>query len=105
MKKNLFKNMSRMVMALAVVGTMTLASCNPEPDESDLFTATGETAADFIKRKPYLSSFNNILAKAGLDRNLSAYGVYTCFAPNNDAVEAYVKKLYNDTEAKTPHII
>ena len=103
MKKNLFKNMSRMVMALATVSTIALTSCNPEPDESDLFTATGETAADFIKRKSYLSSFNDILAKAGLDRNLSAYGVYTCFAPNNDAVEAYVKKLYNDTEAKTPH--
>ena len=41
MNKNLFKNMSRMVMALAAVGTMTLVSCNPEPDESDLFTATG----------------------------------------------------------------
>ena len=55
MKKNLFKNMSRMVMALATVSTIALTSCNPEPDESDLFTATGETAADFIKRKSYLS--------------------------------------------------
>ena len=103
MNKNLFKNMSRMVMALAAVGTMTLVSCNPEPDESDMFTATGETAADYIKRKPELSSFDMILNKIGIDRNLSSYGIYTCFIPTNEAVTEYITKLYNDESAKIPH--
>lgn len=94
-----------LMFACALTGTTVtfLAGCNPEPDESDLFTATGETVADYLKRKPELSSFNYILSRTGLDRNLAAYGEYTCFAPNNEAVAAYVDKLYNDEEAKTPH--
>ena len=78
-------------------------ACNPEPDESDLYTATGETAADYIKRKPELSSFDYILSRVGLDRNLSAYGEYTCFIPTNDGVAAYINKLYNDEESSLPH--
>ena len=45
-------------VAVAVVSMAAFVSCNPEPDESDLFTSTGETAADFIKRKSELSSFD-----------------------------------------------
>ena len=62
MKNHLF-NICGRLLAFGVVG-LTMAAvigCNPEPDESDLYTATGETAADFIKRKPELSAFNNIL--------------------------------------------
>jgi uncharacterized surface protein with fasciclin (FAS1) repeats len=80
-----------------------ISACNPEPDESDLFTATGETAADFIKRKAELTSFDYILNRVGLDRSLAAYGEYTCFIPNNQAVDAYLNKLWNDPEAATPH--
>ena len=104
MKNKPFMTSSRLLTgALSLLGLMLLASCNPEPDESDLFTATGETAADYIKRKPELTSFDYILNRVGLDRNLSAYGEYTCFIPTNDAVDAYLKKLYNDEEAVIPH--
>ena len=78
-------------------------SCNPEPDESDLFTATGETASDFIKRKAELTSFDYILSRVRLDRNLSSYGEYTCFAPTNDAIANYIDSLWNDQEAIIPH--
>ena len=90
-------------LMIGLTGLIGLMGCNPEPDESDLFTATGETAADYIKRKAELSSFDYILNKVGLDRNLSAYGEYTCFIPTNDAVEAYIHQLYNDAEAAIPH--
>ena len=90
-------------LMIGLTGLVGIMGCNPEPNESDLFTATGETAADYIKRKAELSSFDYILNKVGLDRNLSAYGEYTCFIPTNDAVEAYIHKLYNDTEAAIPH--
>lgn len=86
---------------IGLMGLMT--SCNPEPDESDLFTATGETAEDYISRKSELSSFNQILNRVGLDRSLSAYGEYTCFVPTNEAVDAYINKLWNDEEAMIPH--
>ena len=93
-------------MKIGLMGLMSLIglmACNPEPDESDLFTATGETAADYIKRKAELSSFDYILTRVGLDRNLSTYGEYTCFIPNNAAVSAYLDQLYNDPEAAIPH--
>ncbi len=100
MKKNLFK-------AIAFVGIVGLAgamgSCNPEPDESDLFTTTGETAADYIKRKAELTSFDYILSRVRLDRNLSSYGEYTCFAPTNEAIKLYIDSLWNDPEAVIPH--
>ena len=88
---------------LLAMATVALTGCNPEPDESDLFTATGETVADYIKRKPELTAFDNVLSKVGLDRNLSAYGEYTCFIPTNEAVTAYIDQLYNDEEASIPH--
>lgn len=88
---------------MGVVSLIGFTSCNPEPDESDLFTATGETAADYISRKSELASFNYILTRVGLNRNLSAYGGYTCFIPTNDAVAEYIDGLYNDSEARIPH--
>ena len=90
-------------VAVAVVSMAALVSCNPEPDESDLFTSTGETAADFIKRKSELSSFDYILTRVGLDRNLSAWGEYTCFVPTNDAVAEHLEYLWNDPDASIQH--
>ena len=99
------KRISGRILAIValVVGTATLAGCNPEPDESDLYTATGETAADYIKRKSELTSFDYILTRVRLDRNLSSYGEYTVFAPTNEAIAAYIDSLYNDTECPVPH--
>lgn len=102
MNMNLKKFASRLSL-VGLVGVMGLTGCNPEPDESDLFTATGETAADYISRKPELASFRYILQRVGLDRTLATYGEYTCFIPNNDAVTTYIKALYNDAEAALPH--
>ena len=102
MNKQLLKVCGRM-SAVAMVSLTMLTACNPEPDESDLFTATGETASDYIKRKSELSSFDYILNRVGLDRNLSSYGTYTCFAPNNEAFTLYLDQLYNDQEAQIAH--
>jgi uncharacterized surface protein with fasciclin (FAS1) repeats len=101
MKNKLMKTFGRVLLLATAVSIF--AACNPEPDESDLYTATGETAADYIKRKPELTSFDYILARVGLDRNLSAYGEYTCFIPTNEAVAEYIEQLYNDQEASLPH--
>ncbi len=104
MMKDFIKLSSRIAAAGAAAMLMAMTwACNPEPDESDLYTATGETAADYIKRKAELTSFDYILNRVGLDRNLSAYGEYTCFIPTNDAVAAYLEKLYNDNESALPH--
>ena len=80
-----------------------LTSCNPEPDESDLYTFTGETIESFIQKDSTLTAFNYILSRVGYDRMMATYGTYTCFAPMNNGVMAYCDSLYNDPEAIIPH--
>lgn len=83
---------------------MTLTSCNPNPDESDLYTFTGQTIEDFLEENDStVSSFIYILQRARLDRMMASYGQYTCFAPCNDGVAEYIDSLYNDPEAVIPH--
>ena len=56
MKKNLKNIMQRIMMG--TMGLVTLAACNPEPDESDLYTFTGETIESFIAKDSTLTAFN-----------------------------------------------
>ena len=82
-----------------------LTSCKEEIDESNLYTFTGETIEDYLSnRSEQFSSFNYILGRIGYDKILSAYGTYTCFAPNNQAVAEYLDSLYNDpVNTDLPH--
>lgn len=80
-----------------------LVSCVEEPDDSDLYTFTGETIESFIEKDADLTSFNYILQRVGLDRMMSSYGQYTCYAPTNDGVDRYIDSLYNDKEAIIPY--
>ncbi|MDO5447919.1 MAG: fasciclin domain-containing protein, partial [Prevotellaceae bacterium] len=48
-------------------------------------------------------SFIYILQRARLDRMMSSYGQYTCFAPSNKGVAKYIDSLYNDPEAVIPN--
>ena len=101
MKKNLKNIMQRAV--LASVGLVTFVACNPEPDESDLYTFTGETIESFIAKDNTLTAFNYILSRVDFDKTMATYGSYTCFAPINEGVYAYCDSLYNDTEAAILH--
>ncbi len=93
---------SRIVILLVLI---TIAGCTENIDNANLYTFTGETIEDYlINRSETFSDFNYILKRAGLDQLLSAYGVYTCFAPTNEAVEEYVDSLYDDmSNNNLPH--
>ena len=91
---NIIRNKS-FVSGLALAAAM-MAACNPEPDESSRFTETQETIGSMIDNDSSLTSFNYILQRSGMDRMMKSYGQYTCFAPNNEAVAAYIDSLYND---------
>ena len=82
-----------------------LTACKEEIDESNLYTFTGETIEDYLaNRSEQFSNFNYILQRIGYDKILSGYGTYTCFAPNNEAVQHYVDSLYDDMSNKDlPH--
>ncbi|MBO5538009.1 MAG: fasciclin domain-containing protein [Prevotella sp.] len=90
------------VVALMLPAAIGLTSCSEDIDESNLYTATGQTIEDYLASEPEFSDFNYILKRAGLDKVLSAYGKYTCFAPVNEAVQIYVDSLWNDT-TRTDH--
>ena len=92
------------ILISAVVLT-AFTACKEDIDESNLYTFTGETIEDYLaNRSEQFSSFNYILGRIGYDKILSAYGTYTCFAPNNDAVTQYIDSLYADeTNKDLPH--
>ena len=73
---------------------LTLSSCKEDIDESNLYTFTGETIEDYlVNRNDQFSAFNEILTRIGYDKILSAYGKYTCFAPNNEALNSYIDSI------------
>ncbi len=103
---NNYKKLICKIAALAFVpGMLSLTSCKEDIDESNLYTFTGETIEDYLANRPdKFSSFNYILQRTELDKLLSGYGTYTCFAPDNEAVAAYIDSLYNDeTNKELPH--
>ena len=93
------------VLTMFFSSSVLLTSCKENIDESNLYTFTGETIEDFLaNRSDEFSSFNYILTRIGYDKILSAYGMYTCFAPNNDALKVYIDSLYDDvSNTDNPH--
>ena len=94
---NNYKKLICKITALAFVpGMLGLTSCKEDIDESNLYTFTGETIEDYLANRPEkFSSFNYILQRSELDKLLSGYGTYTCFAPDIEAVAAYFDSLFN----------
>ncbi len=99
----MYKMIQRTGMAAAGLLVMMATACNPEPNESDLYTFTGETIESYIAKDSTLTAFNTILSKVKYDKMMSAYGAYTCFAPSNDGVSYYCDSLYKDKEAVIPY--
>ena len=85
-----------------------ISSCTEEPDGSNLFSSEDKTIAELLRDRSELSAFYRILEKGGFDKYMGTYGEYTCFAPLNDGVNAYLDSLYNDesyliSKAKVKH--
>ena len=80
-----------MFAMLAPLSPLMLTSCSDEPDSEYFYTFTGEMMSEYLKNRPEYSEFAEIVERAGLMDQLSAYGHYTCFAPNNDAVDQFLK--------------
>lgn len=98
------KNIVKVALGLVLGTTVTLTSCRWEPDESNLYTFTGQTIQSYLQENDSIFHlFNIIMKRSGYDRMMATYGEYTCYAPINSGVEKYIDSLYNDTEAKEPH--
>lgn len=95
MKERLVQSLKIITLTLGIGSCFT--SCVKDPDEENRYPITGETIAAFLENRPEeFSSFTYILKHADLDRLLTSYGQYTCFAPTNDALAAYIDSLYHD---------
>ena len=101
--KRIFSKLTLVAMFMALLG---FVSCKEDINESNLYTFTGNTIEDYLTLYgDRFSDFNYIVKRAGYDKILSAYGTYTCFAPTNEAVQAYIDSLYDDESVKEelPH--
>ncbi|NDW18957.1 fasciclin domain-containing protein [Dysgonomonas sp. 216] len=86
MEKKHFKYI--LILMLAIVGLVS--SCRDDVGDN-IYTAKGKTVAQYIREEPEtFSMFYEILQKTGMEGLLDSYGLYTCFAPNNNAIIAYV---------------
>ena len=78
------------VLPLFIVAFLFTA-CSDEPHTSNYYTFKGEMMSTYLKTHEQFSDYAAIVDRAGLMDLLSAYGHYTCFAPTNDAIQAYLK--------------
>ncbi|MBN1186198.1 MAG: fasciclin domain-containing protein [Bacteroidales bacterium] len=76
---------------LLVAIIFILQSCDSDEIEKDAYyTFTGETVGDYITNRPEsFSEFGEMLEMTGVMGLLKAYGNYTCFLPDNDAMHNF----------------
>ncbi len=81
------------VATLLLSGTM-FSSCLQEQAPGTYYTFSGQTVADFLvdDEDNRFSDFVAVLKNAELYGELRTYGEFTCFAPTNDAFEAYARQ-------------
>ena len=92
-RNNIFKGFlgGLLIAMLTPLNTLMLTSCSDEPDSEYFYTFTGEMMSDWLKNRPEYSEFTEIVQRAGMMDLLATYGHYTCFAPNNDAVNKFLQ--------------
>lgn len=86
------KNKLILAIAAFLLTGFAVTSCSDDPDESNYYTFTGEMMGQYIQNREEYSDFTEIVTRAGLMDLLNSYGAYTCFVPNNEAVQAYLQK-------------
>src|ERR1700748_810148 len=84
--------MSRLTLiALMLAVTAFLAGCKKTEYPLVSLNATLNITPYFAANPSQFSLFTQILQRTNFDGFLGAYGAYTVFAPNNDAVTLYLK--------------
>ena len=83
-------------MVKFLLALMTLpvfvSSCDDEPLAENYYTFTGEMVSDYLSnRSDQFSEFIAVLQRSGIYGMMATYGTYTCLAPNNAAMDAYLR--------------
>lgn len=72
--------------------SISFISCDDKVDEENMYTFKTKTMGQYIEEEETLSDFATILKRSKTTGLLKAYGVYTCFAPDNNALKNYYEK-------------
>ncbi|MCQ2067631.1 MAG: fasciclin domain-containing protein [Bacteroidaceae bacterium] len=99
--KRLFRKSVLAVAAAAFIGLgVSCTDIWSEQHPGTYYVNNGETVADWLDGRVQshgdYSYFIAILQKAELWGQMRTYGTYTCFAPDNEAMEAYFKQRRED---------
>lgn len=92
--RNAVANMRYKAITLSkiIIATLMfmLSSCDSDDIGDNYYTFTGETVGQFIQNRPETySEFAQLLEKSGVMGLLNAYGDYTCFLPDDEAMIRY----------------
>lgn len=87
-----------LVLILTSIGGAVVTSCTDDMAEENYYTFTGEMMSDYLQKHDDYKLFAEIVKRATASQRgvnlmdlLSVRGQYTCFAPNNNAVKAYLE--------------
>lgn len=81
----------RMMIVLAGIG-LFVSSCEKSIEGIESYRVYDDRMIDELMAENDLTSFLAIVAKAEYTGTIHAYGTYTLFAPNNEAVNVYLKE-------------
>lgn len=103
MKNSFYNKMKSLAIILATGLAGVFTSCSDDIMPENRYTFTGETIASHLEARPEYSRFCEVLSKAkigsedagSLLKTLSTYGSYTCFAPNNEAIDKFLTEQYS----------
>lgn len=88
---------------LAASASASLPSCSDSMEGEAYYTFTGQTVASYCRSNPdRFSIFSKLIEDTGNGPLLSTYGHYTCFLPDNRAMEQYLKRIGKTLDQLTP---
>ncbi len=88
MKKFLY-TISCLVCAAASMVLPT--SCNDDPDSEHYYSFDGQMMSEYLQEREQYSLFSQVVIRADLMDLLSTYGHYTCFCPNDSAMQLFMQ--------------
>lgn len=86
------KIQTKFYLLILIVSQIGWISCvDNEPIVQGYYTFTGETVSSYLDNpKKDFSQFVKILKRANMFDQLSTYGEFSCFAPNNMAIDSFL---------------
>lgn len=85
-------NKIRLFKWILAIAVLSLASCREEFDDhyNSVNEAMGLSVTQLLESKGDFSLFVEMIRNAGLERTLNESGLYTCLAPRDEHVQAYL---------------